>query len=75
LGELTDLVFVILGKLGSWLNAKGRRVCFVVWAAVLLYWGARNIQLGLMVQTGGCLVSLGIHLYGYLNWKKEGIGK
>lgn len=75
MGELTDLFFTVLGKLGRWLNVRGRRVCFIIWAFCLVYWMVRNGSMGLMVQTGGCLVSLGFHLYGWWNWGDKGIGK
>jgi len=75
MGELTDLLFTVLGKLGRWMNVKGRRICFILWGICICYWAARNIQLGLISQTFGCLVSLGFHIYGYFNWKNEGIGK
>ena len=75
MGELTDLAFTLLGKLGRWANVKGKRICFVMWAICLVYWMARNWGLDLWVQTGGCLVSLGFHVYGYWNWGKNGIGK
>ncbi len=75
MGEISDLIFTLLGKAGRWLNVKGRRACFIVWGVCLCYWMCRNIMLGLQVQTVGCFVSLGFHIYGYVNWKKEGIGK
>lgn len=75
MGELSDLVFTVLGKLGRWMNVKGRRACFIVWAICLLYWTTRNACMGLIVQTIGCLVSFGFHVYGYINWTKENIGK
>ena len=75
MGELSDLVFTVLGKLGRWMNVKGNRTCFVVWAICLLYWMARNWGMDLWVQTGGCLVSLCLHIYGYYNWRKNGIGE
>ncbi len=74
MGEITDLLFTILGKLGRWMNVKGRRACFIVWGICLVYWTARNIGMGLKVQTAGCLVSLAFHIYGYWNWKREKIG-
>jgi hypothetical protein len=74
MGELTDLAFTILGKLGRWLNVRGRRACFVLWGICICYWATRNACMGLIVQTGGCLVSLGFHIYGYWNWTKKGIG-
>lgn len=75
MGELTDLIFTLLGKLGRFFNVRGQRVCFILWAICLLYWIARNIEMGLMVQTGGCVVSLLFHIYGFWNWKKKGIGR
>ena len=75
MGEISDLVFTVLGKLGRWMNVKGKRTCFVVWAICLLYWMARNWGMDLWVQTGGCLVSLCLHIYGYYNWRKNGIGE
>lgn len=73
MGELTDLVFTLLGKVGRFLNAKGKRVCFLIWGFCLLYWTARNVQLGLFVQTIGCITSLAMHVYGWFEWKKKGI--
>ncbi len=74
MGELTDLIFTILGKLGRWFNVNGKRICFVVWAFCLVYWTIRNATMGLMVQSGGCIFSLGLHLYGWWNWKDKKIG-
>lgn len=75
MGELTDLIFTLLGKLGRWFNIKGQRICFLLWAICLIYWMIRNFSMDLYVQTGGCLISLGMHLYGWWNWKDKGIGK
>jgi len=75
MGELTDLIFSILGKFGRWLNVKGRRLCFIIWAICLVYWIVRNASMDLKVQTLGCLVSLCFHIYGYWNWSKNNIGK
>lgn len=74
MGEWSDLLFTVLGKAGRWLNVRGRRACFLVWGVCLAYWMARNACMGLIVQTGGCLVSFGFHVYGYWNWRKKGIG-
>lgn len=75
MGEWTDLFFTVLGKLGRWMNVKGKRICFVMWAVCLVYWMARNWGMDLWVQTGGCLVSFCLHVYGYYNWSKKGIGE
>lgn len=75
MGELTDLLFTVLGKLGRWFNIKGKRVCFLIWAVCLLYWMGRNASMGLCVQALGCLFSLGMHVYGWWNWRDKGIGE
>lgn len=74
MGELTDLIFTLIGKLGRWYNVKGQRISFIIWALVMIYWMARNLELGLMVQSGGCVVSFGLHVYGWWNWKNKNIG-
>jgi hypothetical protein len=53
---------------------KERDFVVVVWAICLIYCALRNIDLGLWVQTGGCLVSFCFHVYGFWNWKDKGIG-
>lgn len=75
MGELTDLMASLLGKLGRYLNIKGRRACFVLWGCVMLYWMVRNYTLGLKVQTASCLFSLAMDAWGWWNWKHEKIGK
>ena len=75
MGELTDLIFTAIGKLGRWLNIKGKRLCFILWAFVMIYWIARNWELGLISQTCGCVISFGLHIYGYWNWKDKKIGE
>ena len=74
MGELTDFIALILGKVGSWFNCRGQRICFVLWTICVLYWMVRDYNLGLMVQTCGCFLTLSMHLYGWWNWKAKGIG-
>ena len=73
MGEFTDLIFTLLGKSGRLFNANGKRVCFIIWTFCLMYWAYRNYHLGLKVQTGGCFVSIGMHIYGFWKWGKKGI--
>jgi len=73
MGEITDLIFTLLGKLGRFLNARGKRICFIIWTICLFYWSIRNYSLGLKVQMLGCIVSLGMHIYGFIIWRKKGI--
>lgn len=73
MGEMTDLFFTLLAKLGRWFNVRGKKFCFVLGMVCVLYWAIRNGSMGLMVQTLGCFVSFGFHMYGYYNWSKKGI--
>lgn len=73
MGEITDLIFSLLGKAGRFFNVRGERVCFIIWIVCLLYWMARNLSMDLWVQTGSCLISLAFHIYGFINWKRKGI--
>lgn len=74
MGEFTDLIFMLASKSARWFNVQGKRICFVIWSISVAYWVARNASMGLMVQTVGCLISLGLHIYGWWNWKNKGIG-
>jgi hypothetical protein len=74
IGEALDTIFSLSGKYGRWLNVKGKKACFIIWAICVLYWCGRNIYVGLYAQSLFCLVSFGFHVYGYINWKNKGIG-
>jgi nicotinamide riboside transporter PnuC len=71
MGELTDLIASLSGKLGRWLNIKKNRWCFAIWTACLIYWTIRNYQMGLIVQTGSTAISACINIYGFYKWRKH----
>lgn len=73
-GEILDTIISLAGKYGGWLNARGKRFCFIIWSICMIYWAARDFNLGLYSQSIFCVFSLGINLYGYTNWKKKGLG-
>ena len=70
MGELTDLVFTLIGKVGRFFNARGNRICFIIWTFGLIYWIYRDFSLGLKVQGFGCIYSLSMNIYGWFKWKK-----
>lgn len=70
MNEFTDLIFTLMGYTGRWLNAKKKRICFIIWCFCVVYWCLRNMQLGLKVQSVACLITLGLNIYGFINWKK-----
>lgn len=75
MGEITDLIFSILGKIGRIFNVQGKKVCFIIWGICLIYWTIRNFKMDLWVQTGSCILSFCMHVYGFFNWKHKEIFK
>lgn len=75
IGELFDTIASLSGKYGQWLNAHGKRVCFIVWSLCMIYWAARDFKLGLYSQSVFCVFSVLLNFYGYINWKKKKIGE
>ena len=73
--EILDTIISLSGKYGRWLNARGKRTCFIIWSFCTLYWAIRDFRLGLYSQTVFCLFSIGLNIYGYFNWGKQGVGK
>lgn len=74
-GEILDTIVSLNSKWARWLNARGKKFCFVIWAAAATYWFFRDIYLGLYSQAFFCLFSIWLNMYGYFNWKKKKIGE
>lgn len=68
--NLIDACFLILGKSGKVLNARGNRICFLIDLVCLSYWFFMDIQRGLYSQGVSCIVSICISIYGFRNWGK-----
>jgi nicotinamide riboside transporter PnuC len=68
--NLIDAIFLILGKGGKILNARGNRICFLIDILCLLYWLIINLQRGLYSQAISAVISIGISVYGYKKWGK-----
>lgn len=66
--NIIDACFLIFGKTGKVLNARGNRICFLIDLTCLTYWCYMDIQRGLYSQGISCLVSMGIAVYGYRRW-------
>ena len=71
IGESLDTVFSLLGKYGRWLNARGKRACFLLWNICCVYWIARDFYIGLYAQAFFCIFSVGLNVYGFINWKNK----
>lgn len=66
-----DTIINLLGKYGRWLNARGRRICFLIWMVCISYWICVDFMRGLYAQTFFCIVSGALHIYGYVHWGKK----
>ncbi len=71
--NIVDACFLVLGKGGKILNARGNRICFLVDLVCLSYWFFMDIQRGLISQGCSCLISMGICIYGFIRWGKMNI--
>lgn len=75
LAEFIDLVFILLGKGGKILNAKGLKICFIIDSVCLAYWFWVDIDRCLYAQAGSVFIGFVINIYGYYNWRKNKIGR
>lgn len=75
IGELLDTIVSISGKYGRWLNIKGKRICFIIWALCATYWAFRDFYLNLWSQGFFCLFSVGLNMYGFFEWKRKMFGE
>lgn len=69
--NLIDAFFLILGKTGKLLNARGKRVCFIIDLLCVAYWFYMDIQRELYSQAISAIVSAIIAIYGYRQWGKK----
>ena len=69
--NIIDACFLLFGKGGKILNARGNRICFLMDLVCLSYWFCMDIQRGLFSQGVSCLVSMCICVYGFIRWGKR----
>ncbi len=69
--NLIDASFLILGKGGKFLNARGNRICFLIDLICLSYWMVMDIQRGLYSQGISCTISMSLCIYGFIRWGKK----
>lgn len=73
--EAVDLAFILAGKTGKVLNARGLKICFVIDSVCLFYWFYVDIERQLYSQAASVFVGLCINIYGYRTWKRKKIGE
>lgn len=69
--NLIDACFLLFGKTGKVLNARGNRICFLIDICCLTYWFFMDINRGLYSQGISCVVSASIAGYGFWNWGRK----
>lgn len=69
--NLIDAAFLIVGKTGKFLNARGNRICFCIDFVCLSYWLVMDIKRGLISQGLSCLVSMCLCIYGFIRWGRK----
>ena len=68
--NLIDACFMIAGKTGKFLNARGNRICFLIDIVCLTYWIYMDIQRELYSQAVSATISMFICAYGFRRWGK-----
>lgn len=68
--NLVDACFLMCGKGGKILNARGNRICFLIDICCLTYWVYIDLMRGLYSQACSALVSICICVYGFIKWGK-----
>ena len=69
--NIIDAAFLIIGKGGKVLNARGNRLCFICDMICLVYWINIDIQRELYSQAVSAVISFGIAIYGFIRWSKK----
>lgn len=66
--NLIDASFLVLGKGGKILNARGNRICFLLDITCLTYWVYMDFTRGLYSQGISAMISICICAYGFRRW-------
>ncbi len=66
--NLIDACFMIVGKTGKFLNARGNRICFLLDICCLSYWIYIDVQRGLYSQALSAVISMALCIYGFRRW-------
>jgi nicotinamide riboside transporter PnuC len=69
--NLIDACFLVVGKSGKILNARGNRICFLLDICCLSYWVHMDIMRGLYSQAVSAVLSICICIYGFRKWGKN----
>ncbi len=66
--NIIDACFLLFGKTGKFLNARGNRICFLIDLVCLSYWFFIDLNRGLYSQGFSCIISMAICVYGFIRW-------
>jgi hypothetical protein len=68
--NIIDACFLVIGKSGKILNARGNRICFLLDIFCLSYWIYMDINRQLYSQAICAAFSIFICIYGFNKWGK-----
>lgn len=69
--ESLDTIFELLDKYATWLNIKGRTLCFIIWMICNFYWIIIDLHRHLYAQTFFIIISTLFYIWGFVKWKRD----
>lgn len=67
------IILTLLSVTGVILNAKKKRICFIIWLITNTSWAIVDFSHGLWEQGALFVVYVALAIYGWFNWKKKSI--
>lgn len=65
------MFIVAISFYGSFLNARKKKGCFIMWITSGLLWGVVDFLAGKFWRLSLDLVQVGFSIYGFINWTRE----
>lgn len=65
------MIIVAISFYGSFLNARKKRGCFIMWITSGLLWGVVDLLAGKYWRLLLDMVQVGFSIYGFINWKRK----
>ena len=69
--NLIDACFMVVGKTGKVLHARGNRICFLLDICCLSYWIYIDVQRCLYSQALSAVISMALGVYGFRRWGRN----
>lgn len=65
------MIIVAISFYGSFLNARKKRACFIMWITSGLLWGLVDLVEGKFWRLTLDMVQVSFSIYGFLKWKQK----